>query len=75
MFNFKDELAKYRESLSVDELSEGLSGDEIQDIVDVAQELASQVLNQQALKEKALKEQALKEQALKQTRTTARERR
>ena len=39
MFNFKDELAKYRESLSVDELSEGLSGDEIQDIFDVAQQL------------------------------------
>ena len=49
MFNFKDELAKYRESLSVDELSEGLSGDEIQDIVDVAQELARQALKQQAM--------------------------
>ncbi len=46
MFNFKDELAKYRESLSVDELSEGLSGDEIQDIFDVAQELAKQAVGQ-----------------------------
>ncbi len=53
MFNFKDELAKYRESLSVDELSEGLSGDEIQDIVDVAQELATQALKEQALKQQA----------------------
>ena len=53
MFNFKDELAKYRESLSVDELSEGLSGDEIQDIVDVAQELATQALKDQALKQQA----------------------
>lgn len=46
MFNFKDELSKYRESLSVDELSEGLSGDEIQDIFDVAEELAKQVAAQ-----------------------------
>ncbi len=46
MFNFKDELGKYRESLSVDELSEGLSGDEIQDIFDVAEELAKQALIQ-----------------------------
>lgn len=51
MFNFKDELTKYRESLSVDELSEGLSGDEIQDIVDVAQELAKQALSQQTMKQ------------------------
>ena len=65
MFNFKDELAKYRESLSVDELSEGLSGDEIQDIVDVAQELANQ----------ALKQQALKQQAQKQVKPAAKERR
>lgn len=42
MFNFKEELAKYQESLSVDELSEGLSGDEIQDILDIAKELARQ---------------------------------
>lgn len=46
MFNFKDELGKYRESLSVDELSEGLSGDEIQDIYDVAEELTKQALSQ-----------------------------
>ncbi len=46
MFNFKDELGKYRESLSVDELSEGLSGDEIQDIWDVAEELAKQAVKQ-----------------------------
>lgn len=46
MFNFKDELNKYRESLSVDELSEGLSGDEIQDIYDVAEELAQQAVSQ-----------------------------
>lgn len=32
MFSFKDELEKYGESLAVDELSEGLSSDEIQDI-------------------------------------------
>lgn len=46
VFNFKDELGKYRESLSVDELSEGLSGDEIQDIYDVAEELTKQALSQ-----------------------------
>lgn len=70
MFNFKDELAKYRESLSADELMEGLSGDEIQDIVDVAQELARQALNQQMQKQ-----QAQKQQVQKQSRPTARERR
>ena len=32
MFSFKDELEKYGESLAVDELSEGLSSEEIQDI-------------------------------------------
>ena len=42
MFNFKEELTKYQESLSVEDLSEGLSGDEIQDILDVAQALARQ---------------------------------
>lgn len=46
MFIFKDELGKYRESLSVDELSEGLSGDEIQDIWDMAEKLAKQALRQ-----------------------------
>lgn len=39
MFNFREELAKYRESLEVEDLSEGLSGDEIQDILDVAKAL------------------------------------
>lgn len=36
MFNFKQELAKYRDSLEVEDLAEGLSGDEIQDILDIA---------------------------------------
>ncbi|MCI8633367.1 MAG: hypothetical protein HFE64_07815 [Lachnospiraceae bacterium] len=40
MFNFKQELAKYRESLEVEDLAEGLSGEEIQDILDVARALA-----------------------------------
>lgn len=52
MFNFKDELGKYRESLSVDELSEGLSGDEIQDIFDVAEELTKQAISQMKMQAK-----------------------
>lgn len=42
MFNFKEELAKYRDSLEVEDLSRGLSGDEIRDILDVAQALVRQ---------------------------------
>ena len=39
MFNFKQELVKYRESLEVEDLAEGLSGEEIQDILDEARAL------------------------------------
>lgn len=39
MFDFREELAKYRESLSVEELSEGVSGDEVKDILDIARAL------------------------------------
>ena len=39
MFDFKEELAKYRESLSAEDLSGGVSGDAVRDILDIAKEL------------------------------------
>ncbi|MCF0135954.1 MAG: hypothetical protein HUJ69_05980 [Lachnospiraceae bacterium] len=41
MFNFKEELSKYRKSLEISDLSEGVSGDEIRDIFDIARELVN----------------------------------
>lgn len=41
MFNFKEELAKYRKSLETTELSGGVSGDEVRDILDIAKELVN----------------------------------
>lgn len=42
MFNFREELAKYRESLEVESLQGGVSGDEVRDILDVAKALVGQ---------------------------------
>ncbi len=39
MFNFQEELAKYQESLTVEDLSGGVSGDEVRDILDIAKQL------------------------------------
>lgn len=52
MFNFKQELAKYRESLEIEDLEEGLSGEEIQDILDVAKALVQQKQSDEKKKEK-----------------------
>lgn len=41
MFDFKEELAKFRDSLEVEDLTEGVSGDEVRDILDIARELVS----------------------------------
>lgn len=41
MFDFKEELAKYRESLAAEDLSGGVSGDEVRDILDIAKELVN----------------------------------
>lgn len=43
MFSFKEELAKYRESLPAQEVPDDLSGDETQDIYDIAQALAQKL--------------------------------
>lgn len=39
MFDFKEEIARYRKSLEVSDLSGGVSGDEVRDILDIAKEL------------------------------------
>ena len=39
MFNFQEELSKYQESLTVEDLSGGVSGDEVRDILDIAKQL------------------------------------
>ena len=36
MFNFKEELLKYNESLEMDDVEKTLSGDEARDILDIA---------------------------------------
>ena len=50
MFNFKEELAKYRTSLEVRELAGGVSGDEVRDILDIAKELVNAREVKQTLK-------------------------
>ena len=39
MFNFQEEVARYQESLTVEDLSGGVSGDEVRDILDIAKQL------------------------------------
>lgn len=39
MFSFREELAKYRESLAVSDLEGGMSGDEVRDVLDIAKQL------------------------------------
>ena len=39
MFNFQEELSRYQESLTVEDLSGGVSGDEVRDILDIAKQL------------------------------------
>ena len=39
MFNFQEELSKFRESLTLEDLSGGVSGDEVRDILDIAKQL------------------------------------
>lgn len=51
MFNFKEELAKYRESLEIEDLAEGLSGEEIQDILDVARALVQKKQSSESQRE------------------------
>ncbi len=57
MFNFKQELVKYRESLEVEDLAEGLSGEEIQDILDVARALV-QAQRKEPVKEGAKRDES-----------------
>ena len=39
MFSFREELAKYQESLAVGDLEGGMSGDEVRDVLDIAKQL------------------------------------
>ena len=45
MLDFKEELSKYKPILSVDEIEESVSGDDVKDIMDLLTHLIKQIVS------------------------------